>query len=846
MDDKHFAGIDGILDKSEFSLEAILAEYKKDADKSEKRPSDSYPEERSRAIVIDAISETIKRPSKPVWEEIPPEEFNATHELARTPEAKPSPSRGRAVNIVSGGTPPPDVETVVEGYDDFGAGEYSSLEEMTGGDYDTGGDYESGTDYDAAEDYGGAEDYDVPDEYDTPAEDDYAEDYDVTGEPETPVENAGKYKSAGDGAVYDKYEARDYEDSEQHRNSRSKIPDKYDDGEYYDEEYDDSEDEGYAAGDYPELEPAQKERLEKPYYTRGKGFSRVLISILAAAVTLRQKRDRGGAPEHMEDTDIPEPPPGKSARHYASQMKTYRFRGRAAAFLCVIAVYITFAFDFSLPLPSAFSSLRITAAVCLIIELSVMICGLDIFTNGLVSIGRRRPGAESLMSVSCLVSILDAALIMAGFGGERGAPFCAVSALAVAFAIWGSRLTCSGYRATFRAAGLAASPCVVTAAKDTTDEGDAAIKTKRGIQGFTRKSEEPDMSETAYGYAAPFILVSAPILALLASAAKGRGGDFAHVYSAIAAAGAAFSAFVAFGWPFAQSARQLLAAGASAAGFSGAADIARCKRVVVTDGDVFPSGTVAIATATPMEGVYTHRLISYTGSLLAAFGSALAPVFADIIRENGYAMYEVTDFVRHESGGLEATVCGERVMVGTSGFMNLRGVRLTEDQSEKDTVFTAVNDVLVGIFRISYTPKATVRDALVTLLSGRKPPYFAIRDFNITPLLISQKYKIPAESIEFTSFSDRCEVSDRSSREDSAPPAAVLSRDSLAGYAEVVEQCSKLYRGVRFNTILSVAGSVTGVLLMYFLCRTGAYDSATASNTMTFMLLWLLPVLIKR
>jgi hypothetical protein len=54
----------------------------------------------------------------------------------------------------------------------------------------------------------------------------------------------------------------------------------------------------------------------------------------------------------------------------------------------------------------------------------------------------------------------------------------------------------------------------------------------------------------------------------------------------------------------------------------------------------------------------------------------------------------------------------------------------------------------------------------------------------------------------------------------------------------------RLYGVVRLSVLLSVLCTVIGMGLMFYLCLTGAFDSATVENQLLYLLLWLLPELV--
>lgn len=635
------------------------------------------------------------------------------------------------------------------------------------------------------------------------------------------------------------FEDEEYLDPEQ----PSEYEAEYDTGYYSDED-----ESGYADADYPEYDDADDSDYDDEREKRG-GFSIMtpIISIMAAIMVRRQQRkaeEAQTAAADEEEEQIPEAPPAKAAKLYSSQAAPLKLRRNIAAILCLILTYISYAYG-RLPLPGALSgNIRVAALMCLLLELVIILIGLDIFTNGMTTLLRGRPGAESLVSVSCIFSVIDAVIIAVTANEGLGLPFCAVSSLSMLFAIWGYGVFCSGMKTSLRTAAMGASPFVVNAERGIDGDGGVLLKSRRDIGGFTRRSEEADGVEAAYITAAPLFLVSSLVLAVLAAIIGGHFKDVIHCISALTAVCASFSALLSFSMPFSIISKRLAGSGAALAGWAGVSDIGKSKRTVITDSDIFPPATLTIGTIRILEGVFTDRVISYTGSMMIASGASAASAFTELMRRNGCAMQPIEDFKCHDGGGIIGNIRGEQVYVGTSGFMNLLGIRLPQSQISKSAIFTAINNELVGVFSVSYTPTAAVQDALVSMLHSRGySPLFAIRDFNITPLLIKQKFRMPTEGFEFPSVSERYRISAAVPGEDS-PPCAVLSRDGLAPLVEATTGGKNVYNASRLNIIISIAGSLAGMILMFFLCLSGSFDSAGVSNMMTYMFLWLVPVVV--
>ena len=587
---------------------------------------------------------------------------------------------------------------------------------------------------------------------------------------------------------------------------------------------------------------------EKPARSARERFLSPLVAV-AALIAIRKAQnrnaDRQRPTEEDADADVPEMEPEKAVKFYGAQMGSLRFRGRVAALLSIFMLYLSFAwYSSALPLTGLLrSDIRALSLVLLIFELSVVITGLDTFTNGLLCIVKRHMNAETLVAVSCLFSMLDAA-VTAAFGLDGyGLPFCAVSAISMTFAIWGSYYSCKGYRTSFRVLTMKKELYTVSGENCVSDDEVALMKSRRSAYGFVRRSEEADLGEYGYGTLTPFLLIAALILGLLASIGNGQPKAALHCISVLLASCTTFSCAICFSVPFSIAAQKLYSSGAAIAGWSGVRDISCSRHVVITDNDLFPKGTAEISNIRILEGSFTDKVISYAASVIAASGSGLSAAFAELVRRNGYTICKVEDFRPHDGGGMTAMVNGENVCIGSTGFMHLMGIRVPQKLSTASSLYVAVNNSLVGIFQIDYRSVSSVQDALVMLLRSNLEPVFAIRDFNITPMMIKTKFKMPTDSFKFPAYAERYRISgaepDRHSR-----VAAVIAREGMGPLVDVAERGRRLHLGVQAATIISLAGSVFGLVMMFLLCWLGAFDSATVGNVITFMLLWLIPIAV--
>ncbi|MDL2300575.1 hypothetical protein LJC01_02905 [Clostridiaceae bacterium OttesenSCG-928-D20] len=572
-------------------------------------------------------------------------------------------------------------------------------------------------------------------------------------------------------------------------------------------------------------------------------LSSIFIPIIASVMLRRQSRAERQdkyAKQAEKEVDIPDVSPKRAARIYANQALGLKLRFTIAAVLSGILCYVALAYE-KLPLPSILrDNIRIASLFCIILLLLVILAGLDVFVNGIISFVKGKYNAESLISLSCLFSLLDASMMAVRMDSSQGLPYCAISALSLTFAILGSRLFCLGMRNTLKTAARAKSPMIVSAEQNLDEKENVLMKTSGSLKGFTRRSEEADGMEAVYSVLAPVFIILAPFFSILAVIGKDYL-QFFHIVSALFAMSASFSALLCFPIPFYFSSKYLTGAGVAIAGWSGVADISKCKKVLVTDFDVFPQGSVSIVSSRKPDEFTVHKVISYTGSMLIAANCALTPSFVDLMERNGSAMQPIEDFACHEGGGLTGLIHGETVYIGTSGFMNLMGIRLPQSQIAKYNVFASIGGELAACFDIDYKAYTSVQDALVSLLHSRNTsPLFALRDFNVSPNLIKQLFLLPTDNLDFPSIADRYRIS---AEKENTQIAAILTRDSLNPLAEASVSAKSISRSVRYSAIATVLTSILGYMLIYLLAISGGTEAATVSNILTYMLISMIPVL---
>lgn len=595
----------------------------------------------------------------------------------------------------------------------------------------------------------------------------------------------------------------------------------------------------YAAdADYTviEPEPPKKEKARKEPKSFRESVAVPVISALAfIAMKIKQSQVTLGETSYESEDLGEEMQPDKAARFYDKHIAGLRLRTRIAFVLCVLLAYISY----GLPVPGALADAGVKSAVCLIMMISVMFCGLDIITTGIMSIVRFKLHASALIAISCLLCMIDAFLSAASVS-EKVVPFCVIPALTIAFTLLGSVMNARSNKIILNTAAASKHPYVVTAEAELSGGDITLVKGRKPLDGIVRRTEEDGPDESVFGVLTPYFVVAALVLSIIAAVISKDFSSFAHILSGIFVCAAPIAMLITFPMPFFISIKSLIRSGSTIAGWSGLYDIGKAKHLIVTDGDLFPKGCVKISRTRVFAGMEPERIISFAGSIISASGSAMVHPFAELMRKAGGGLMPVEAFSVHESGGLTAMIDGEDVYCGNAAFMRLMGVVLPEKYVLNNGVYIAVASVICGVFEMEYTASDAVKSALEELVGSDRHAIFAVRDFNITPSMLSVKFDMPTDGFDFPPYSERYAISGAEPSE-ASKPAALISREGLSALVSLADHGKMLFSRIRLSVMLSVVSAVVGMLVMFILSLS---DLPSVVTALSYLLAWLLITVI--
>ena len=536
--------------------------------------------------------------------------------------------------------------------------------------------------------------------------------------------------------------------------------------------------------------------------------------------------------EEPDEPREPEPDMEQADREEKQHMKKLR-RSLLIALLPTFLLVVLSVLNELITMPAVWrdGAMLRCGLLLILLVLTAVICA-DVWKEMLSCLLKRRIGCETAACLATAVAIADC-IHSCVTGKSDNLPLAAVAAVMICLCQYGLLLEVSARRAGFHLANLGGTPPYVVS-----QTAAGACKQKGMLEGFYHTTNGRDPVRTWQTILEPLLLVAATVLSAVVCLSHQDMDHFLWVWSAMLSASIPLSLPLTLSLPLNSLATRLSKSGSAVAGYQGAKTVSRSRRMVLTDNDIFPPGTVGL-NGLKVFGEEISKVSSYAATLAGAAGSQLTPLFDQLLANEGGVHMKIEDLHFYEEGGVGGTIHGETVTMGSAYFMKKSRVLLPRDVKLKTGVYLAVDSVLVAIFAIKYQPSRNVEWALRALRRNRIEPVLAVRGGNITPALLKRKFNLDVKPV-YPDVSSRLALSDVC-KELGEAPNAIIYREGLMPFAETVIGSRRMVRTVKTTTILSYIGGVCGLLLSYYLTSVGNFGALSALYMLIYLALWLLP-----
>lgn len=547
----------------------------------------------------------------------------------------------------------------------------------------------------------------------------------------------------------------------------------------------------------------------------------------------QEQRQRRQTPAELPPDDEPEQPPREAAAFHKRRWQESR-RALILSVPVLVLMWIPWLLEWAGIAVPYFSDSVGNMAVCVLVaQILLSILCADVFRAAVEEWKERCCTAYTYTALTDVVAILDAVTLLALPGRATVAPLGSVAGLALVFSLWGLKGYHRGMWETCRTAGMGEPSGIV----DRCENG-IARGTGRS-EGFVRRSKLESTASQWQRLLLPALITASVVFAVLSSFGLENGQSFFWCWSAVLCASCSLVCPMAYCVPLGRVARRLSHNGTAVAGYCGASVLSSQSKVVVTDTDLFPRGSVSLV-GIKLYGEERSHAISYTATLAIQGGGCMGRVFEEACQTEHIACQPLEHFHVHDDSGLSGMIRGETVLVGTPVFMRHRGVRLPSALPTKTAVCLAVDGELLAVFGIKYTAAAPVETALHALGRNGLQMVVATRDGNITPKFIKKCFGADGRAV-LPEIGERLALSDP--QREAALPNGLIYRDGILPFVELIALSRRLCQMVRIGNLLSMLGSVFGALLGFYLTFVGRSDILSPLMLVVYLGLWTLPML---
>ena len=197
----------------------------------------------------------------------------------------------------------------------------------------------------------------------------------------------------------------------------------------------------------------------------------------------------------------------------------------------------------------------------------------------------------------------------------------------------------------------------------------------------------PDPLERLCTVYVPCAMIVSLTFAAVATFGQKRPELFLWAFSGIITVSAPWGLLIAYSAPAKAIAKKMLSFGTGIAGFFAAKELSGCRRVVLTDTDLFPPKTIETNGIKVFPPYAKERVLQYAGSMIIQSGIGLEKVFSELMQEQYMTKSAVNELQFYESGGISGTINGDHVLIGTPTFLLRMGVRINEGMRIKKRCF---------------------------------------------------------------------------------------------------------------------------------------------------------------
>ncbi|MDO5549058.1 MAG: hypothetical protein Q4F79_11295 [Eubacteriales bacterium] len=533
----------------------------------------------------------------------------------------------------------------------------------------------------------------------------------------------------------------------------------------------------------------------------------------------------------------------KSAKAgYKQWNRTARSTGRRSMLvgvLTLLALYLSCSATMDLPVPEALSyteSMQNFYGVLIGLTVIAMLAAWDVLVDGIKALFHLQMDFCTLITLTLVMTLVHSGLRITIVGEELSYPCVAMAAL---YALMRARVAqAAAKRNTYKTAALNRAPIGIYLHREPKPHlVKRRLEDNEAFVGCAARDGWHSRFERLY---TPLVIVAALVMAWIITTMTEDHGRFVYAFSALLVAASQIGLLTAVALGSSNATQRLMRDDAALAGLGAAIRMADVSQVVMTDGDLFPTGSILVDDYIDIRGsMELDDVLAYAAAV--EDDSALGRVLKEKIHQRYGDQVAAHDRVRYKNGGNGARIGDREVLFGTASFMEDMKIPIPALPDQEDHLFLAVDGVTEAVFEVEYVATTQVYTALQALAERRISVLFQAKDCYLSAERLSDLFGLQPGMIHMPDLEQARQISTPEYVEEDIL-LAILTRDGAAPYSDCVDAAYSLSRLTAGGMLLGTLAAVLDMALMTYLCFVFAPLGASPLRVLLYSLLWFIPI----
>lgn len=538
--------------------------------------------------------------------------------------------------------------------------------------------------------------------------------------------------------------------------------------------------------------------------------------------------------------------------------------------LSACAILISILNDFKVEMPFEFMSKLENSEGYLYMFLgfalaSYMVCSTSI-NNGIVKLFTLKGDSDSIAALSFAVSTIGIIIQIMNkdyLSGGMTHIYISVSLLALFFNTIGKLLMIKTALKNFQFVAGDTHKYFIEAVSDE-DADDIAKGSVVGVPHLAvmRKTEYLcDFLQSSYCYdradklsrvISPAVLIIGlltGVLALLSNVPPTLMSDKLYWASTVANAfvvcATPFSMVMLISLPLYNISKTIPKSNAAILGYNCIEEYSHINSIAVDAATIFPSGSVVFKNLKRCQKKKSSTYVEVDEAILVAASlairakSVLSPMFYDMIGGKNELLHKISGIVIEEGGGIMGWLGNKRIMLGNRNQMKHHQISLPSVEKEKqyskgnETIYLAISGEAVTMFFVEFIANPEIKRYVQIMEIRDMGLVIRAMDSFITSEYIAELFEVEPSMIRILpkSINDKF---DNCTAYSSKGRAALSCNGTFTAFAQAILGVKTVEKNINYGTIMLLASTVLGALLVMIFGLFIRYDLLTVTNILLF------------